>query len=419
MQPSAAETPMDAPWMKRKDWACGRIHSGGVAELVLWWVVAGVWNGFMLILIAAFWGDPEYDDVVKVVALFELIGVGILVLAVKRTWLWIRFGRSVLELASVPGVIGGTLEGRIETGIRAFPTKPVQLILTCERIRRVVRRVKGGQESDTTTAILWQTDRDVEAGRFTRGPRGLSIPVQIAIPYGLSGSDSSDPDNRIHWHLLVSADLPGVDFQADFAVPVFVTEKSKSDWTREKVDEMADQERKSGSPPEQPRVESGVKPVMTRPTRSGGMEYIFRIGMPLKMAMGLTLTAVLVCAGSFGLYLWLGELGPFAVIPGIVGFLFLLAAAAAWTFKSRVLIENGWVSVRKSLLGIPLIRKIPFSEITQVRVRHDELDGVKEKDRPWDIEIGRKEGGPIRLGASIMDRSEAVRLAEEMRQMIR
>jgi len=128
---------------------------------------------------------------------------------------------------------------------------------------------------------------------------------------------------------------------------------------------------------------------------------------------------VLVCAGSFGLYLWLGELGPFAVIPGIVGFLFLLAAAAAWTFKSRVLIENGWVSVRKSLLGIPLIRKIPFSEITQVRVRHDELDGVKEKDRPWDIEIGRKEGGPIRLGASIMDRSEAVRLAEEMRQMIR
>lgn len=419
MQPSAAETPMDAPWMKRKDWACGRIHSGGVAELVLWWVVAGVWNGFMLILIAAFWGDPEYDDVVKVVALFELIGVGILVLAVKRTWLWIRFGRSVLELASVPGVIGGTLEGRIETGIRAFPTKPVQLILTCERIRRVVRRVKGGQESDTTTAILWQTDRDVEAGRFTRGPRGLSIPVQIAIPYGLSGSDNSDPHNDIHWHLVVSCDLPGVDFQADFAVPVFVTEKSRSDWTREKVDEMADQERKSGSLPEPPRAESRVAPVRSRPTPGGGMEYTFRIDMSLNMAIVLTITAVLVCAGSFGLYLWLGELGPFAVIPGIVGLLFLFAAAAAWTFKSRVLIENGWVSVRKSLLGIPLVSKIPFSEIGQVRVRHDELDGVKEKDRPWDIEIGRKEGGPIRLGASIKDRSEAVRLAEEMRQMIR
>ena len=83
MQPSAAETPMDAPWMKRKDWACGWIHSGGVAELVLWWVVAGVWNGFMLILIAVFWGDPEYDDAVKVVALFELIGLGILIFAVQ------------------------------------------------------------------------------------------------------------------------------------------------------------------------------------------------------------------------------------------------------------------------------------------------------------------------------------------------
>ena len=63
--------------------------------------------------------------------------------------------------------------------------------------------------------------------------------------------------------------------------------------------------------------ESWVTPVSIRPTQGGGMEYIFRIGMPFKMAIGITLLAALVCAGSFGLYLWLGELGPFAVIPGI------------------------------------------------------------------------------------------------------
>ncbi len=420
MRHSLEEAPSaDAPWMRQKDWACGRIRSGGVAGLVLWWVVAGVWNGFMLIFIAVFWGDPEYGDVIKVLYLFELIGLGILVLAVQQTWVWLRFGVSVLEMAPVPGVIGGTLEGWIQTGIRAFPTKPVQLVLTCERSRRVVGRVKGVKESDTTTDILWQTDRDVDAGRFTRGLQGLSIPVRIAIPYGLPSSDSSNPHDEIHWHLAVSCDLPGVDLQADFPVPVFVTADSRSDWTRESVDEMADRERKAAFLPEQPRVESGVKPVMTRPTRSGGMEYVFRIGMPLKMAMGLTLTAVLVCAGSFGLYLWLGELGPLAVIPGIIGLLLLLAAAGAWTFKSRVLIENGWVSVRKSLLGIPLTRKIPFSEIRQIRVHHEDLDGVREQDRPWDIEIERKEGGLIRLGASIRERSEAVRMAEEMQKLLR
>ena len=181
---------------------------------------------------------------------------------------------------------------------------------------------------------------------------------------------------------------------------------------------MADQKRKAGSSLALPRIESWVKPVRARPTEVGGMEYTFRIDMPLKMAMGLTLTAVLVCAGSFGLYLWLGELGLFAVIPGIIGLLLLLAAVGAWTFKSRVLIENEWVRVRKSLLGIPLTRKIPFSDISQVRVHHEELDGMQEKDRPWDIEISRKEGQSIRLGASIRERSEAVRLADDIRKLI-
>lgn len=411
--PSAA-----APWMQRKDWACGRIRSAGVAGLILWWAIAGVWNGFMLILIAVFWDDPGSEDMVKVICLFELVGLAFLVLAARRTWARLRYGGSLFALAPIPGVIGGTLEGQIETAIRTFPANPVQLVLTCLSRRRVVRRVQGGTESDTATDILWQTDREIEASRFTRGPRGLAIPVQIAIPYGLPGSDSSDPDHTISWQLSLSCKLPGVDYQAEFSVPVFVTPDSRRDWTREKVDEMADQERKAGPLPESSRDAGWAKPVRARPTRGGGMEYLFRIGMPLNMAIRLTLAGVLVCAGSFGLYLWLGELGPFAVIPGIVGFLMLLAAIGAWTFKSRVLIENEWVRVRKSLMGIPFVWKIPFSEITQVRVRHDELDGVREKDRPWDIEISRREGSPIRLGASIRERTEAVRLAEEIRRLI-
>ncbi len=415
MTPNAEEKlSADVPWMRRKDWACGRIRSAGVAELILGWVVAGLWNGFMLTLIIVFWGDPRDENVVKVVLLFELIGLGILVWVVRRTWAWLRYGGAVLELASIPGVIGGTLEGLIQTGIRTYPTKPVQLVLTCLRSRRVKRR----KESTTTTDILWQTDRDVEAGRFTRGPRGLAIPVHIAIPYGLPCSDSSDSDNEIHWQLMISSDLPGIDFRAEFPVPVFVTGESKSDWTEEKVDEMADQERKAGSFIESQRVESWVTPVKVRPTQGGGMEYIFHIDMSLKMAVGLTFTAVLICGGSFALYLWLGDLGPFAVIPGIIGILFLLAAIGAWTFESRVLIENGMVSVRKSLMRIPLVWEIEFSEISKVQVRHEGLDGMQEKDRPWDIEIGRKEGRPIRLGASIRERSEAVRIAEEIRQLI-
>ena len=391
------------------------IRSAGAAKLVLWWIVAGVWNGFMLILIAIFWGDPGEEDVVKIVSLFEFVGLGILVWIVRRTWAWLRYGGSVLELASTPGVIGGKLEGQIQTGIHTFPAKPVRLVLTCLRRRRVKRR----KESDTTTDVLWQADRTVGTSRFIRGQHGLTIPLSIAIPYGLPGTDSSNPDDEIHWQLALSSDLPGVDFRAEFLVPVTVTVESRSDWTKEKVGGMADQERRADSPPDSSHAESRVSPVKFRPTRGGGVEYVFRIDMPLNLAVGLTIVAVLVCAGSFGLYLWLGESGPFAVIPGIIGILLLLAAIGAWTFKSRVLIENGLVRVRKSLLGIPRIRKIPFSEISQVRVHREDLDSVGEKDRPWDIEVEPKEGRPVRLGASIRERSEAVRLAEEIRKLLR
>jgi hypothetical protein len=188
--------------------------------------------------------------------------------------------------------------------------------------------------------------------------------------------------------------------------------------TEERVDEMAQRERQVGYLSEPLRAKSRVSPVTIRPTRGGGMEYVFRINAPFKMALGLTLLAVLVSAGSVGLYLWLGEMGPFAVLPGIIGLLLLLATIVIWTFKSRVLIEDGLVTVRKSVLGIPLSRRIPFSEISQVRVRHQELEGVKEKDKDWEIEIDLKEGPSVKLGASIRERTEAVGLAETIQRMI-
>lgn len=410
---------VDTPWMRQKDWACGRIRSVGVAQIVLSWVMALLWNGFMLTLMVLFWDDPEKKAALKVLSFFCLVGLGLLVWALRRTWAWLRFGGSVLELASTPGVIGGTLEGQIQTGVQALPTKPMRLVLSCIRETRVERGTRGNRESDIIRNTLWETDRSVSVGRLTQGLRGLAIPVCIAIPHGLPSSDDSDTDNRIRWQLVVSCDLPGIDFRAEFLVPVFVTADSKSEWTEEKVDEMGQQERETEALPEAPRAASWVSPVTVRPTLGGGMEYVFRLDVSLKVAMGVTLVAVLICGGSVGLYLWLGELGPFAVLPGILGLLFLLASIVIWTFRSRVLIEGGSVTVRKSVLGIPRIWKIPCSEVSGVRVRREQVEGVKEKDRDWEIEIDRKGQPPVKLGASIRERAEAVRLAEEIRRLIR
>ena len=187
----------------------------------------------------------------------------------------------------------------------------------------------------------------------------------------------------------------------------------------EKIDDMAQQERQAEYSTGPSHAKSKVAPVTIRPTRGGGMEYVFRIGVPLNISIGLIFLSVPFSAGSVGLYLWLGEMGPFALIPGSIGLLLLAATIVVWTFKSRVLIEDGLVNVRKSVLGIPVRWRIPFSEISQVRVRHEEVDGVKEKDRNWEIEIECKEAKSVKLGASIRERTEAVRMVEEIQKLIR
>jgi hypothetical protein len=408
----------DAPWMWKQDWAHGRIRCQSAAQNVLAWIMAVSWNAFMWTLLVKLWADQEKRIFVKVILLFCAVGLVLLGWAMKSTYAWLRFGTSVFEPSSVPGVIGGHLEGWIHTRLRVPPKAPLQLSLVCTRMITTSGRRTGGRSRSVRSDVLWQADHLVSRDRISLGPQGMTIPVRIGIPYGLKSSDSEDSDDKVLWHLLVVGELPGIDLRIEFLVPVFVTADSNPALTHERVDEEADQEWRLARQPSIKR-KGWTPPVVVRPTAEGGIEYIFRPDVPLKVAVQLSILAVGVCVGSGFLFLWLEEAGPFALIPGAVGLLLLLASAVVWTGKSRVVIEMDRVAVRKSLLGIPLMRRIPFSEIKKIRVRREDVEGVQAKDRGWKIEIARESKRPLDLGASFSERSEAIRLVEEMERFMR
>ena len=85
--------------------------------------------------------------------------------------------------------------------------------------------------------------------------------------------------------------------------------------------------------------------------------------------------------GSVLLCLWLGEMGLFAVVPARLGVLFLFAGVAP-ILRSRVVIEDGSVTVRKSAPAIPGISRIPPSEIEGIKLRQEVVEGVSGKKRP-------------------------------------
>lgn len=159
-----------------------------------------------------------------------LIGIG---LSGRFTWLaWrlIRFGRSVFEMAEIPGVVGGTLGGLIHTRVHIPAGGGFRVQLQNRLRQRVVRRHGNRTVHTIVESTLWEDEIWVERETLEADRTRSAIPVYFEIPYECKPTSNTDPMNQFLWKLKVVSELPGVDYQAEFEVPVFRTEKSRSDF---------------------------------------------------------------------------------------------------------------------------------------------------------------------------------------------
>ena len=133
-----------------------------------------------------------------------------------------KFGNSIFEMDATPGVLGGVLNGRIQTNLRTRPDEGVRLMLSC--IRRVTSG--SGKNRSTREKVLWQDTFLVPGGETASGPRGVSVPVSLTIPYESGPESDPEASSPVEWRLEAAAELSGVDFAARFEIPVFRTDDS-------------------------------------------------------------------------------------------------------------------------------------------------------------------------------------------------
>lgn len=138
--------------------------------------------------------------------------------------------------SSIPGIIGGKLEGTVQTRLKEIPKKGFSIILSCVLLTRIEHQYydKGSKRTRTEIRkqVLWQDEQKVSRDKIEIGLGGISVPVSFSIP---SESEETDlfwgEDQKIEWYLIVSAELPGVDYESEFEVPVFkVKEKWIENW---------------------------------------------------------------------------------------------------------------------------------------------------------------------------------------------
>lgn len=394
------------PWLWRKDWSLGRIDDASRTKLWASWTFASLWNlvsipiGYVGVRAALYEGNKAG----LVALLFPLVGVGLLIWAVRNTLRLKKYGTSRLELTTIPGVIGHTLAGVVRISSVLQPPEGFYTTLSC------IRQVTTGSGEDRSTGenILWQEERQIR-GEPSRDVSGMTtrIPIAFRLPSDARACDSSDPRDCILWRLTLTASVPGVDYNSVFEVPIFRTAASERPLS-------ADEERLTHHRlvPENYRQPADSRIMVTATRR--GTEILFPAGRNVGAAMGTTVFTGLWVTIVWGLIRFHAPL-LFPVVFGLFGLLLVFVMVQLWLAVSRVTVYAGSVAVATGYLYPGRERTIAAGEITEIST----AIGMQAGSTPYyDVVIVGKNGRKVIAGRSVRDKREAEWLAATIRDTI-
>ena len=392
----------DQPWLWREDWAQGRANSQTKSEMIRACIFAILWNLISTpILFVVPHQQLEKQPASLVALAFPLIGIALLVWAARETLRWFEFGKTSFEMVTVPCVIGRELRGAIQTHFVRPPSHPVHLKLTC--VNRIVTGT--GKEQTTQEKIVWCEEKDVSPQELSPGPKGTSIPVQFHLPIDVRQTDTTDSRNSIYWQLEAEVDVPGVDYEDIFELPVFRTKDTPN---------VETQETSAGAESTQ---QDFTPTILVRDTSDGRTEFYFPPARNVAFASGLT-TFSAIWGGA--LWFLIAKRAPF-IFPlafGAFELLMLYGSLQLWLGTSRVTIGSGELQVRSGILGSGRTRTIPFSEIAKIQTAITAQQGGGSGTPYYDIQLIQTTGIQIALGKTVRNKHEAESLARQMQNLI-
>ena len=393
----------EKPWLKRADWAAGRVKSSNKLAAVVLWGFALFWNAISW-TVASVVLPPELhkgNHTALIVLLFPLVGVFLIVLAVRATLAWRRFGQCFFEMAAVPGALGGTLEGLIQVGARLRLEHGLHLKLSC--IRRTVSG--SGDNRSVNESVLWQDEKvfKPEASLPEPEPGHSGIPVFFKLPAEQPECFARGNEGVI-WRLEAKAKMSGPDFAAAFEVPVFKVAGAAVTGEVAEPDPTASLQ----MPIEELRRDEHSKIQVT--DGPGGREFYFPAARNLGMTLGLT-AFFLVWSGVF--YALLHSRAPalFPIVWGVTDALVGLGCINLWFKSSRVTLDSAGVRAVNRWLLFARARNFDAAEIERLEPKVGMTSGSQAYQ---DLQLVTRAGKKITLAGSIANKPEADWLVQEM-----
>jgi hypothetical protein len=393
------------PWQRREDWARGQILCFDRKALVLTWTAS---IGLLALLfplvpeVREKWAAGEHAIIVAL--LFPSAGVVLLIRAIYLTLRWKRFGESVFRMLSIPGVIGGNLDGVIQVGAKVRPQEGFALRLHCTRRVTAGRRKK----RHTVETILWEDKKTLRKELLEDDPRRTGIPVHFTIPDHCHPTHIAGNTVTL-WRLEASAKVHGVDYFARFEVPVFRTKLQESATPFSSGDFAARFE----APPQFERTlrASGIQIHSPLP---GRLELVFAAARHKRVA----LVATLFLAGGIAGLILLFRKEAFSVgslVLGLMDGALLIACLNLWLHETRTVADSAMLRIRHRWWCVKRERLIASGEILAI----DTHTGMASNDTVYyDVRVHTRALKTVVAGSGILGKREAEWVAEKLREAL-
>lgn len=419
----------DALWKVRPAWRSATIQEDTSTSWSLI-IFAVLWNGFSWPLA----GYVMYDIFVQSAnpqwgGLFVLIfpAAGILLgwMAAKRVLHRRKFGQSTLEMDTMPGRLGRRLQARVQTGVAPddAPEDGFHVLLTCyRRTVRYTRDSDGDRKKEVEKDILWRDEKRMRGRSYGSGDR-VEVPVSFELPTDQPTSTPEKRERRIMWEIEIEADLPGLDYDTSFEIPVFgpedgvagsatdsesdleqeepraVSEDAETDEVFWSLDEEGDDTLKRAAEDETSAADASdsyeeyeVGGQFTEPVSDGismergaggGLKFHFAAARNKGMALLLTVLGVGLLIGGFFVF---GQSFFAGLIMLGMGGLISYGAWQQWTNASTVVVKNGQVRVESGSFGSGSTTTFPCAHLAEVRV---EANGRMGDSALYDLNLYR------------------------------
>jgi hypothetical protein len=381
------------PWLKRADWATGRIVTSSRKAVWLLWVLVIFWFvvSAVISLVVAAPQTVRYG----LIALILATWLAVFLFAVRTSSAWRRFGRSIFKIDALPAALGGTLQGQILLAGKSRPAHGWHVALTC------IRRSTTGPSNNlrTTEKILWRDEKWLRADLPQSDAKVTAIPVFFQLPADKPESTPAMGDGT-HWRLEGWAQLPGPDFAAAFEVPVFKAPAAPA---------------VAGDPtiPYQVSLDEIRKEIRSKiqiKDSPAGKEFIFPGGRNLGFALGAGAICLIWTALIVIMALKHAPL-PIPLVFGAIDLLMLYFVLDTWFHRSHIFVSAESVKIQT---GWAVFKTQTMLKAADVANFWAESGAIVGHSAYYDLKLRTRDGKELVLAKNLGHKPEADWLARQM-----